>query len=170
MHKLIFVLALGTLLHPMTVLALGLGDIHVNSSLNQQLDARIDVLSAVPEDAEVLIVGLASRDQFSKTGLDRPHQLSTLKFKVLVDDGRVYITVTSPKPVREPALNFLVEVDWPKGHLIRQYAILLEPPASMRQTAPKKAAPTADLPTMPEATSTIQSSTEADGFRPSESP
>jgi len=168
-HKLIFALALGTLLHPMTVLALGLGDIHVNSSLNQQLDARIDVLSAVPEDAEVLIVGLASRDEFRKTGLDRPHQLSTLKFKVLVDDG-IYISVTSPKPVREPALNFLVEVDWPKGHLIRQYTILLEPPASMKRTATQKAASTANRPTMPEATSTIESSTEADGFRPSESP
>ena len=138
MQKLIFTLVFGVLLFPMNALALGLGDIQVDSKLNEQLDARIDLISAAPEDAEVMIVRLASSEDFIKAGLDRPYELSSLKFKTLVEEGRVYITVKSPKPVREPSMNFLVEVDWPKGHLIRQYSILLEPPASMmRKGAPK---------------------------------
>ena len=31
-------------------------------------------------------------------------------------------------PIREPYLNFLVEIDWPKGHLLREYTLLLDPP------------------------------------------
>lgn len=131
MGKLIFVLAFGVLVLPAHVFALGLGDIKVNSMLNQQLEARIDVLSATPEDADILIVKLASRDDFIKAGLDRPHELTALKFKTLVEDGRVYITVASPSPIREPSMAFLIELDWPKGHLLREYTILLQPPVVM---------------------------------------
>ncbi|MCK5003010.1 MAG: hypothetical protein KAS57_08290 [Gammaproteobacteria bacterium] len=146
MCKWIFTLVLGTLVLPINSLALGLGDIQVDSMLNQQLDARIDLISAVPEDAEILIVKLASAEEFIKAGIDRPHELSSLKFKVLVEDGRVYLTVKSPKPVREPSMNFLIEVDWPNGHLIRQYTILLEPPASMRPKATQQAVSSSNRP------------------------
>ncbi|MCW8924142.1 MAG: hypothetical protein OQK69_11015 [Gammaproteobacteria bacterium] len=133
MRKLIFALALGVILVPNHGFTLGLGDIEVNSSLNQKLTARIALLSAAPEDAESLIVKLASREEFTRAGLDRPLMLSSLKFRTSVEDGQVYIDVLSPKPIREPFLNFLVEVDWPKGHLIREYTILLDPPVFMRQ-------------------------------------
>lgn len=130
MRKLIFALALAALL-PGQGFALGLGEIEVNSKLNQELDARINLLSAVPADAESMIVKLASQEEFTKANMDRPYSLKDLKFKTLVEDERVYITVSTPTPVREPSLSFLVELDWPKGHLIRQYTILLEPPAVM---------------------------------------
>lgn len=128
MRKLIFALVFGVSVSPVSSFALGLGNIQVNSTLNQRLDARIDLLSAVPEDAEVMIISLASSEEFTKAGLGRPHFLTSLKFKAIVENGNVQISVTSPKPVREPSLHFLVEVDWPRGHLIRAYTILLEPP------------------------------------------
>ena len=131
MRKLIVALALGAILIPNNGSALGLGEIEVNSALNQKLTARIDLLSAAPEDAESLLIRLASREEFARAGLDRPIALASLKFKTSVEDGRVYIEVFSPKPIREPFLNFLVEVDWPKGHLIREYTILLDPPTFM---------------------------------------
>jgi len=150
LHKSIYILIFGIILQPLHAFALGLGDIQVNSRLNQQLEARIDVLSAAPEDAEVLIVKLASHEEFTRAGLDRPYGLTDLRFRALVDDGRVYITVASPKPIREPSLSFLLEVDWPQGHLIRQYTILLEPPISMGQTGTQKAASTSNRPAMSE--------------------
>ncbi|MDH3342817.1 MAG: hypothetical protein OEM07_03750 [Gammaproteobacteria bacterium] len=139
MKKLITSLAFSALLLPISSFALGLGEIQLDSGLNEQLDARINLIGAVPEDAEVLIVKLASREDFIKSGIDRPHELTSLKFRTVVEDDQIYINVTSAKPVREPSMNFLVEVDWPKGHLIRQYALLLEPPASMRRKAPQQA-------------------------------
>ena len=146
MYKWIFTLIFSTLLLSGHAFALGLGEIQVNSTLNQQLDARIDLISATPEDADVMIVKLASREEFIKANLDRPQQLSSLRFKALVEGGRVYIKVMSPKPVIEPSLNFLLEVDWPQGHLVRQYTILLDPPASMRKKAKQKAEPAPNRP------------------------
>ena len=130
MRKLIFALVLGLLL-PTQGFALGLGNIYVNSKLNQKLDAQIDLISVTPEDAEILIIKLASREEFTKAGLDRPHSLTELKFKTLVKNDNIYISVKSPKTMREPLLNFLIEVDWPQGRLVREYTILFEPPATM---------------------------------------
>ena len=129
MRRIILSSVLAALILPVQALALGLGTIEVSSQLNQKLDARISLLSAQPADAEVLIVKLASREEFVKAGLDRPFSLTSLKFKTLVEDDDVYITVTSPSPIREPTINFLVEVDWPQGQLLREYTILLDPPA-----------------------------------------
>ena len=133
-RKFIFALVLGMLILPNHGFALGLGDIQVNSELNQQLKTRIELISAIPEDADALIVKLASREEFIKAGLDRPIELTALKFKTLVENERVYVTVTTSKPVREPSLSFLIEADWPTGHLIRQYSILLEPLGLSRNT------------------------------------
>ena len=176
MRKLIFALALGAILIPNNGFALGLGEIEVNSALNQKLTARIDILSAAPEDAESLLIRLASREEFVRAGLDRPMVLASLKFKTSVEDGRVYIDVFSPKPIREPFLNFLVEVDWPKGHLIREYTILLDPPTFMG--GQKNAAAVPHRSAVPELASRAPvkapSSADdgfrpaADGFRPSE--
>ncbi|MCK5002635.1 MAG: hypothetical protein KAS57_06400 [Gammaproteobacteria bacterium] len=172
MRKLIFALALGAILIPNHGYTLGLGEIEVSSSLNQKLTARIDLLSAAPEDTETLIVKLASREEFVRAGLDRPLVLSSLKFKTSVEAGRVYIDVLSPKPVREPFLNFLVEVDWPKGHLIREYTILLDPPVFMGSRGTQKVTAVSGRPAMQEsmdsAPATVQAAA-ADDFRPAAS-
>lgn len=150
MRKLILMLAFTASVLPIHAQALGLGDITVNSTLNQKLDARIDVLSAIPEDAEVLIIKLASAEAFANAGMDRPQVLSSLKFKTQVEAGAVYLAVTSPKPIREPFLNLLLDVDWPKGHLIRQYSILLEPPVLRQKRTTQQATSSSNRPAMHE--------------------
>lgn len=133
MRKFISALIFGALFVPGYGFALGLGEIEVNSALNQQLNARIELISSVPEDAETLIVKLAGREQFTRAGLDRPYSLTSLKFKTFVENGQLFINVSTPKPVREPFLNFLIEIDWPRGHLLREYTVLLDPPVFMSQ-------------------------------------
>ncbi len=133
-RKLLATCIAGALFLPGIAYTLGLGEIEVNSALNQQLDADIELLSAVPEDAESLIVKLASREAFSRAGLDRPYQLNDLRFRTVVIDDVPHIKITSRSPVREPFLNFLLEVDWPKGHMLREYTILLDPPSFMTQS------------------------------------
>ena len=171
-RKLIFALALGAILIPNHGFTLGLGEIEVNSSLNQKLMARIELLSASPEDAETLIVKLASREEFVRAGLDRPIVLSSLKFKTAIENDHVYVDVLSPKPIREPFLNFLVEVDWPKGHLIREYTILLDPPVFMGNRGAQESKPASDRPAMQEAASyapvTVQSTASVADFRSNE--
>ena len=169
MRKIIFALALGAILLPDYGFTLGLGEIEVSTALNQELNAEIELLSAVPEDVETLIVKLASREEFNRAGMDRPYMLSSLNFSAELRDGKPFIRVTSDKPVREPFLSFLVEVDWPKGHMMREYTILLDPPVFMEQQAPvqqETMRPAAMEPSRPAATGSVPEPQSSSGFRP----
>ena len=128
MRKLTLSLAVMAALLPVRGYPLGLGDLELNSALNQELNAEIAVLSAATEDAEQIIVKLADRDAFSRAGLDRPHLLQQLKFKMIDKNGTPYVKVYTKTPIREPFLSFLLEIDWPQGHLLREYTLLLDPP------------------------------------------
>ncbi len=129
------------LFFPISGFALGLGDIEVSTYLNQPLKAQIEVVSARPGEVDDLLVSLASRDAFRKAGLDRPANLSKLRFKVeKSEDGQTATILVSTKtPVKEPFLNFLVEADWAKGRLLREFTILLDPPFFTQQPAPAPA-------------------------------
>ena len=68
--------------------ALGLGEIHLNSALNEPMNAEIDLIAASPEELSALRATLAPRDAFTRYGIDRPPFLSTLTFKVGEEQGR----------------------------------------------------------------------------------
>ena len=132
-RKLLWAAVAGALFLPFEGFTLGLGEIEVSSALNQKLSADIELLSATAEDTENIIIKLASRKDFSRAGLDRPYLLNDLRFKPVVVNGVPHIKVSSGSPIREPFLNFLMEVDWPNGHLLREYTVLLDPPVFMMQ-------------------------------------
>ncbi|WP_187979521.1 hypothetical protein [Pseudomonas oryzihabitans] len=108
--------------------ALSLGEIHLNSALNQPFDATIDLSDLRDLGTAELRPNLASVEDFGKAGVDRAFFLNDLKFTPEVRNGRTVIRVTSARPVREPYLNFLLEVNWPSGRILREYTVLLDPP------------------------------------------
>lgn len=111
------------------VSALGLGEITLNSALNEPLDAEIPLLNLEELSEAELIAGLASGKDFANAGVERDLLLSGLVFKLdLSDTNRPLIRVTSQKPIREPYLDFLVDVQWPAGRLLREYTLLLDMP------------------------------------------
>jgi pilus assembly protein FimV len=122
-------IALASLLSPAAVHALGLGDIRLNSALNQPFDAEIELVSASAEDLAALRAALASSETFGRYGLDKPAYLNDFQFRVVRgDSGRDVLRVTSPKPITEPFVTLLVEANWPRGRLLREYTVLLDPP------------------------------------------
>lgn len=113
---------------PFGAWALGLGDIELQSALNQPLRAEID-LTATPEELEGLRVALATRDTFERFNLDRPAWLSDLRFEIRQSGpGRYVVSVTSRQPIPDPFVTMLVEATWPRGRLLREYTVLLDPP------------------------------------------
>jgi len=108
--------------------ALGVGEVSLNSRLNQPLDAKIALFEAAGLDADEVIVRLASPEAFERVGLDRPYFLTDLKFSPSLQGAQGNIIVTSSKPIREPYLSFLIEVTWPNGRMLREYTLLLDPP------------------------------------------
>jgi len=114
---------------PLGAQALGLGGITVKSVLNQKLDARIELVSLQAGDLEGMRVGLADEKAFANAGVDRLYLLSLLRFEAVAGDaGRGHIRVTSQQRIREPLLNFLVEVEWSRGRVVREFSILLQQP------------------------------------------
>jgi pilus assembly protein FimV len=108
--------------------ALGLGDIHVVSELNQPLSARIDILGANAEQLVGLNAAIASREIFASYGADRPAFLSSTYFKVGLDGrGHPVLEVHSTEAFTEPLVSLFVEVRWGTGNLVREYTLLLDP-------------------------------------------
>ena len=127
--------------------ALGLGQIEVKSRRNQPLVAEIPIISTTPGELEALKARLASPDTFRRVGLAPPTGVAAdLQFSLGSDArGRPVIRVTSTRPVESSVLNFLVEVDWGQGRLVREYSALVEAP----NTASAPLQPAIDAPVAP---------------------
>ncbi len=114
---------------PQAALALGLGNIHLKSHLDQPLDARIDLLDPTPGALQSLTVGLASRATFTQYGLNWPSYLDGARVEVTHGaGGRIELHLTSQLPVTDPILTLLVKASWDRGVLFREYTVLLNPP------------------------------------------
>ena len=135
-RKLVLAIAAASALSSGMAHALGLGEVTLKSSLNQPLVAEIELLEVRDLASNEVVPKLASAEEFAKAGVDRQFFLNDLKFTpVLKPNGKSVIQVTSSKAVREPYLNFLVEVLWPNGRSLREYTLLLDPPLYSPQTA-----------------------------------
>lgn len=116
--------------------ALGLGEITLNSSLNQPLSAEIKLLQARDLTEQEILIGLASQQDFARVGVDKPYFLTDLRFSIdLNAPGGPVVHITTRKPVREPYLNFIVQAQWPSGKLLREYTLLMDLPVFTDQAA-----------------------------------
>ena len=128
MLRILFIL-LALLLIPSHGLALGLGDIRVNSSLAQPLDAEIGLISVGKAEIEDIRVKLADAVAFHNSGVGRPYFLTKLQFTTVKDSqGSAKVVVSSENAINEPFLHFIVQLSWPDGTMFREYALLLDPP------------------------------------------
>lgn len=139
--------------------ALGLGQIQVRSKVGEPLLAEIPVVYSDPSELEQLRAQLASPETFRRIGLEPPAGVAAdLQFTVALDaQGRPVIRVTTLAPVTEPMLNFLVEVDWGQGRLVREYSALLDAP----RTVAAPAQPPIQAPTVGPADTILPPATQA---------
>lgn len=138
------------------VFALGLGQVEVRSRLSEPLVAEIPVIASAGE-IDSLSVRLASADAFARVGLERPLSLvANLEFSVGRNvRGERVIRVTTTRPIDDPFLSFLIEAEWNGGRLVREFAVLLDPPylakaANVAVQAPSTPAPQVRQPAPPQ--------------------
>ena len=138
LRKLSWMLWFVALLTPTLASALGLGEIRLHSALNEPLDAEVRLLSATSEQVSAMEAELASYETFNRFGVDRPGVLMQLDFQVEETAEAGYrIHITSDRPIREPFLDFILEVRWRSGRLLREYTVLLDPPELTREAPPE---------------------------------
>jgi pilus assembly protein FimV len=112
-----------------SALALGLGNISVESYLNQPLRAKIDLIVRADDDLSSATVGMASADDYALIGASRDAISVPLRFDLEQDAAGARILVTSEQSVKDPVIRLIVEVNWASGRLLREYTLFLDPPS-----------------------------------------
>lgn len=107
--------------------AAGLGRITVLSGLGQPLRAEVEI-AAAPEEIQNMTARLASAEAFRQAGIDYSPSVSGLRMTVERRGSGAVVKVSSDRPINEPFVDMLVELNWSAGRLIREYTFLLDPP------------------------------------------
>jgi pilus assembly protein FimV len=129
---------------PSAAFALGFGDLRLLSPLNAPLDAEIELVDVAPEDMQSLKAQIASRETFTRYGLEWPVFLSSVQVKITrTADGRQVLKLKSADTITEPFITLLVEVSWARGRSVREYTMLLDPPVYTPGQSPANNAPVA---------------------------
>ena len=152
-----FVVTLTMLLCSMAtqLYALGLGTVTVESSLNQPLRLRIELIQLGDTRLQDIRVSMASTADFERLNVQRESFLSGIRFSVESTANGNVVILTSSQIVREPYLSFILDTRWPNGRLLSEHTVLLDLPvfndrqsvAEVRQPiSPLLQAPTAAQP------------------------
>src|SRR2546429_130835 len=114
---------------PSAAFALGLGDIRLRSPLNAPLDAEVELVDVAPDEVNTLQAQLASRETFARYGLEWPAYLAGVQVHVVHSpNGSEVLKLKSTEAISEPFMTVLLEVSWSRGHLVREYTMMLDPP------------------------------------------
>jgi pilus assembly protein FimV len=127
--------------------ALALGRITSLSSLGEPLVAGIDVPDINDEERASLKATLASPEAFRIAGMEYNPALASAQITLVRrDNGSSYLLVRSEKIVTDPFLNLVINANWSTGRIVRNYTLLLDPPAAKQAEVAIVAAPIAVLP------------------------
>lgn len=118
-------------------MAIGLGEIALNSHLNQPLKAVIPIFDLPKMNANQLQATIATSREYTELGLARDAYLDTIQLTIKNHEGRTYIKISSPAPVVDPVLNLLICLTSPAGKFVRNYTLLLDPPSYQEAVKPK---------------------------------
>lgn len=110
------------------VFGLGLGNVKVESFLNQPLNARIDLLVRPGEDISGVTARLASAEDYALIGASRDAISVPLRFTIDTQTEQPFVRVTSNLPVNQPVVRLIIELNWANGRLLREYTLFLDPP------------------------------------------
>ncbi len=124
--------------------AIGVGEIHLQSFLGAPLQAEIPLNHLGELSIDQLKVQLASPDDYGAMGVDYSYLHSQLKIEPVVRNGQAYVRVSTRESIAEPYLNFVLNLRWPQGQLVREFTVLLDPPTqAVAATAPVSPPPAA---------------------------
>jgi pilus assembly protein FimV len=115
-----------TLILPLSGHSLSAGKLTQVSIINQPFEAKISLSNIGELDQSTIKVSLADQTSFDNIGTERRFILTKLKFKTVIHGNKSYILVTSHKPIQDSFLDFVIDLRWPNGRMIKPYTALIE--------------------------------------------
>ncbi|MGB4345608.1 MAG: FimV/HubP family polar landmark protein [Burkholderiaceae bacterium] len=124
------------LLAPPLLQAAALGPLSVHSALGQILDAEVDITALLPHEAEGLTATLAPAQAFTEAGVDYSGVVRSLRFVIEQKNERSFVHITSTEAIHDPFISILLSLNGSGNRIIRQYALLLDPPVLKPEPKP----------------------------------
>ena len=117
----------GAGIYPVVSAALGLGDIQIDSRLNQSLRARIEIVGVSDEEWRLIRANIAAQT-LANADVVHPELLDSVTLTPVEDaNHRHFIQVKSSSVFTEPLFDLPIEVSDPSAHVVRSYAVMLDP-------------------------------------------
>lgn len=113
---------------PLNAGAVALGESTVRSPLGQSLEAEIAIVSLAAREADTLVVRNATAAMYSEAGIDYTPLLRSLRVSVEKRGEQQVIRVRSDLPVNDPFVRLMVELNGNGSRMVREYALLIDPP------------------------------------------
>ena len=115
--------------------ALSMGKVRVQSALGQGLVAEIDLADLNDEDAKSLKSSLALPGAFAGMGLEYNPALNGTQISLQRrPNGSRFLKLSNTRPLNDPFIDIVVELNWASGRIVRTYTILLDPPKTQEAT------------------------------------
>jgi pilus assembly protein FimV len=125
--------------------ALTLGRITVLSALGEPLLAEIELPDITAAESSSLQASIAAPAAFRAAGLEYDDALQSVRITQQQANGRPVLRLTSERPVSAAFVDVILQVNWASGRVVRDYTLLLDPPAQ-RQAAPASPAVAPQVP------------------------
>jgi pilus assembly protein FimV len=105
-----------------------LGRLTVISDLDQPLIAEIELHGVNATDLGQYSAQLASEQAYRIQGIEKTPPQNSIRVEVVRKfDNSPVLKLTSSQALHSRSTNILVQLDWPSGRVMREYALLLEP-------------------------------------------
>lgn len=116
------------------IIALGLGDLAEKSVIGEPLRATLAITGEEKFPLKTLSVRRINAAEAASMGIELlPFDLP-VSFEVRQEEDRRWVVMSSQQAVTKPYMEFLLELSWPKGSVVREFIIL---PSTPTDTAPK---------------------------------
>lgn len=122
------------------VAAVGLGDLSLHSYLGKPLQAEVALSHMGDLTADQLKVQIGSEGDYSALGVEYTYLHSRLRIEPFTRNGQTYVRISSSEPISEPYLNFVLNLRWPQGQVVREFTVLLDPAPDTAVAASQPAA------------------------------
>ena len=115
-----------------TALALGLGELSLQSKLNEPFKAQIALLDVGSLNDNEIVAAFASHEAFAARNLERSYLFDDFHFRIGKDNaGNPVVLISSNAAIHEPYLGFILDLRWPGGRVQREYTALLDVPEKL---------------------------------------
>ena len=104
--------------------AASLGRLTVISDLDQPLIAEIDLLGVNAAELTSYSAQLASEQAYRIQGIEKTPPQNSIRVEVIRKfDNTPVLKLTSSQALHSSAMNILIQLDWPNGRVMREYAL-----------------------------------------------